>query len=237
MKTLVIVPGWGGSYETWAGFIALARERFEVVCIDLPGFGGVPAPETVWGVTDYANYLAQKIRELGKPANEVVLLAHSFGGQVSVRMLGEGASGVGRVVFTAPAVFRRKPGIKQIVFGRIAKIGKVFFSLPGLSRFERVSKKVLYRMADSPDYNNTSGMMRQIFQTVTREDVSDLLSHISIPTLIVWGARDRYVPVDDGRKMTEKIPGARLEIIPDATHGIHLSHTQKLLDLVTEFSQ
>ena len=48
--------------------------------------------------------------------------------------------------------------------------------------------------------------------------VGDKLSQIRVPTVVLWAARDAFMPVDEGRKTAERIPGARFEIIPDAGH-------------------
>jgi pimeloyl-ACP methyl ester carboxylesterase len=181
--------------------------------------------------------LKKEIQKIGKGPAEIILLAHSFGGQVSAKMLAENPGIVGKVVFTAPAVFRMKASIRRFLFGTIAKVGKFTLGLPPLSRFETLGKKVLYRMADSPDYGNTDGVQREIFKKVIHEDVSHFLSDIKIPTLLVWGNRDRYVPVSRAKRMQRLMPQATLEIIPKATHGIHLSHSERLLDLITRFSQ
>jgi pimeloyl-ACP methyl ester carboxylesterase len=48
--------------------------------------------------------------------------------------------------------------------------------------------------------------------------VGDKLAGITIPTLMVWGANDEIMPVDQGREYAAKIPNAKLVIIPDCGH-------------------
>lgn len=234
-KTLVIIPGWGGSGETWGDFIKKASGVFEVVCIDLPCFGGVPCPVEAWGVSEYADYVFGKISALGKKPEEIILLGHSFGGQVAVRMLGEHPGTVGTLVLSGAAVFRMKASVRRLVFGTVAKAGKLALSVRPFSYFESMGKKMLYRVADSPDYLNTEGVEKEIFKKVIREDVSHYLPTIKTPTLLIWGNRDRYVPVSRGKRMLKKMPNARLEIIPKATHGIHLSHAERVIELIKNF--
>ena len=49
-----------------------------------------------------------------------------------------------------------------------------------------------------------------------------LLSRVNAPTLIVWGAEDRIIPPDAGRRIHEAIAGSRLEIIPQCGHMPHI---------------
>jgi hypothetical protein len=45
-----------------------------------------------------------------------------------------------------------------------------------------------------------------------------------MPTLIIWGRRDRIIPVDHARPAHEAMPGSRLELFDDAGHFPHLDN-------------
>ena len=45
-----------------------------------------------------------------------------------------------------------------------------------------------------------------------------LEDRIRVRTLVVWGAEDRLLPVSDGSRLAERIPGSRLVVLPDAGH-------------------
>ncbi len=235
-KTLVIIPGWGGSHETWAKFIELAKPHFEnVVCIDLPCFGGNPCPKTPWGVEQYAEYVKRKIEKL--PSKEIILLGHSFGGQVSSYLVAHNPTLCKKFILCAGAVFRPKRPIRRAFFWLVAKAGKLIFRLPIIEHIGVWAKKILYKSADSPDYSKTSGIQKQIFQKIIRQDLTPILPKISVPTLIVWGTFDKYVPLKDGKNAQKLIQNSQLEIILGAGHGIHLTHTEKLLQIIKNFVQ
>ena len=49
--SIIILPGWGGSHETWHDFVTLlAPQVSDVRVIDLPCFGTEPCPKEVWGI-------------------------------------------------------------------------------------------------------------------------------------------------------------------------------------------
>ncbi len=233
-KTLIIVPGWGGSHETWADFMNFARPHFkDVVCIDLPGFGGVACPQTVWGIEQYAEYVKRKIAKM--PVGEIVLLGHSFGGQVSAYLVAKNPQICEKYILVAGAVFRPSRPIRRAFFFIIAKFGKILFKIPIVEHFGVWAKKMLYRGADSPDYANTSGIKRDIFKKIIRQDLTEQLQKITTPTLIVWGNLDSYLPLKDARKAQTLIKNSKLEIIPGGTHGLHLHQKEKLLELIIKF--
>ena len=61
-KTIIILPGWGGTKETWQPFIERAKEHYNVECINLPCFGDEPCPEKVWGIEEYSHFVESKVK-------------------------------------------------------------------------------------------------------------------------------------------------------------------------------
>lgn len=235
-KTLIIIPGWGGSHETWAKFMDLARPHFkDVVCIDLPCFGGNACPKTVWGVEQYAEYVKRKLEKM--PSGERVILGHSFGGQVSAYLIANNPGICEKYILYAGAVFRPKRSVRRAFFWVIAKTGKILFRLPVIENIQVWAKRILYKTADSPDYVKTSGIQQEIFKKIIRQDLTTVLPKIKASTLIVWGTLDHYVPLKDGKKAQSLIAGSQLEVVVGAGHGIHLSHGERLLQIIESFVQ
>lgn len=231
--TLVILPGWGGSRETWKEFMERAQDDFQVVCVDLPCFGMEPCPDTVWGVEEYARFVVEKINAVSDAP--VVLLGHSFGGQIAAYIAAHYPERVKKLILSGAAVLRPKQYIRRALFFILAKCGKLFFKLPLIQRFDRLAKKILYRGADSPDYVETSGMKREIFRKIIRQDLRHLLSRISAPTLLIWGDRDSYVSLRAGKKLQKNIKGSILHVIKTGRHGLHLTHKEDMLSMIKAF--
>jgi pimeloyl-ACP methyl ester carboxylesterase len=62
------------------------------------------------------------------------------------------------------------------------------------------------------------------------------LSSIRIPTLVVWGAADRMIPLGHGEAYASGIPNAHLEVIEEAGHLPQLEAPDRLLGLVKKFA-
>jgi pimeloyl-ACP methyl ester carboxylesterase len=234
-KTLVILPGWGGSHETWKDFIALASTKFAVVCIDLPCFGDEPCPDKVWNVEDYATFVSQKINsELRTPNSELILLGHSFGGQVAVVLASKHPELIDKLILSGAAVIRPNKIFRRLLFGTIAKFGKLLFKLPFLEKFDVLARKILYKTADSPDYKATAGTKRNIYKKIIRNDLRKSLPDLKMPTLVTWGTRDNMTPIRHGTKIARLLPNSKMAVFPGG-HNLHNELTKEYLTVIEQF--
>ncbi|MBU0647074.1 alpha/beta hydrolase [Patescibacteria group bacterium] len=174
VKQLLILPGWDGTKKTWQDFINIAQKDYQVICLELPCFGNEPCPNKIWGIEDYANFVSKKIKELN--LIEPILLGHSFGGQVAAYLAINNPKLISKLILSGPALSRPSYGSKRFLFNCIAKFGKFFFHKE-FCQFATKAKKFLYRLADSPDYNNTSGIKREIFKKIIRQDITNLVTN------------------------------------------------------------
>lgn len=232
---LAILPGWGGSRASWGDFANRASEAFDVQIIELPCFGDEPCPKDVWGIVEYADFVKKKLESIEKEGRALVLLGHSFGGQVAIQLLSAYPNACDKLILSGAAIYRKKNHLKRAIFWPIAKCGTLLTRIPGLKNLAPTLRKVLYKAADSPDYDKTSGTQRDIFRKVIREDISSELPNIRQETCIVWGNKDTYTPLRFGKKIHTQIPNSRLVVIPGGTHGLHIKKQQELLRTITEF--
>ena len=232
-RQLLILPGWGGTRQSWNDFIYLAQKDFPTTCLALPCFGDELCPDQVWGVEDYADFVKQKIQNLNliKP----IILGHSFGGQIAAYLAATSPESLSRLILCGASAIRPKRNFKRFIFSLTAKTGKIFFRLPLLKNLTAPAQKFLYRLADSPDYSSTKGIEREIFKKIIRQDLTEELKKIKTPTLVVWGTLDSYVPLTSGKTIAALIPNSRLEIIPGGQHGLHLQMPEKLYGIVKNF--
>jgi pimeloyl-ACP methyl ester carboxylesterase len=70
-------------------------------------------------------------------------------------------------------------------------------------------------------------------QTINAADKLPVM--VETPTMIVWGGRDRLIPVRHGRQAHRAIPNSRLEIFPKAGHFLHLDEPRRFAGLLVDF--
>jgi pimeloyl-ACP methyl ester carboxylesterase len=77
--------------------------------------------------------------------------------------------------------------------------------------------------------------MKETFIKIIAEDLTSCLSLISVPTLIIWGEKDRITPLSDGYLMKEKIAQSELKIIPGQGHAFHHEAPEEIAREILQF--
>lgn len=235
-----ILHGWGGSAASWVKVQELLADKgFRVIVPDLPGFGKSDEPPSPWGVGDYADWFQSFIRAITKSYNRhletYLLLGHSFGGRVAIKLAAAHPPGLQKLVLVSAA------GIKKRVSPFVSLVAKTLdwlFSLPLLRRFKPPLRAFSYRyVLRRTGYLKAQGVMKEVFQKVVAEDLQPLLKQIMAPTLIVWGEKDKLTPLEDARLMRREIPHAQLEVLKDIGHAPNLQNPQLLTEKVLTFLQ
>jgi pimeloyl-ACP methyl ester carboxylesterase len=201
---VVALHGWGRTGTDFAGILT----GMDAVAINLPGFGVTPEPPSVWGTEEYADLVALALAETGP----VVIVGHSFGGRVAVRLASKYPQFVKGLVLTGVPLLRLTPAPKASLRFRLVR---------SLARSGLVSQKLLDKQRDkygSPDYRAAQGVMRGILVRVISENYRDSLSMIDAPTRMVWGENDTEAPTDAGLAASELITGAQFRSVPGAKH-------------------
>lgn len=221
--TLVCLHGWGGSA---ASFDPLKKElegtTITVLTPDLPGFGNEPEPHADWTVADYADWVETWIHSQPATHNsKLLLLGHSFGGQIACMLASRNNVHIDHLFFCAPAIIRRAPSRTQKLINAITGFGKALFAIPPLSFLFHGTKRLYYRLLGVHDYEQASPRMRRIMQTIIRENLLSLTQNVDTPTDLFWGEQDTYTPIADGKTIAKAMTHATLHTFPNVRHAVH----------------
>ena len=80
--TIVLLHGWGQNISMMEPIGKFYYDYFNILEIDLPGFGKSDEPSYVWSVFDYAKAINILIKKL--KIKEVIMIGHSFGGKIAL---------------------------------------------------------------------------------------------------------------------------------------------------------
>lgn len=233
---VLILHGWGSSSKSWKQVKQLLEnEGFSVFVPDLPGFGENALPDSPWSAKDYAQWLNQWTEE--HQLSKFSLIGHSFGGAVAALFATKYSNKVERLILVAPAIIRQKK-LKQRIFFFLSKIGGLIFSLSVLTIFRPLAQKLIYRLSGVQDYYKLilqdHPVLKETFKKIIREDLTQYLSNISIPTILIWGDRDYITPFSQAKIIAEKL-SCPIKTIPGRGHALNLEAPEELAEEIVKF--
>jgi pimeloyl-ACP methyl ester carboxylesterase len=227
---LLLVHGYGGAAWNWAELAPLLPGR-RLLIPDLPGHGAsapLPAAPTLAG---FADVLARLCEEEGLATVDVV--GHSLGGVVGLRLAERRPQLVRRLVLAAAA------GISSST-----RLSEVFITLVGVLRPARIAARRVDRVAGSPrlrrlvfggfEVANADALSERAVHgflraaelhtdalaaglALVRDDPRLDLGAVRCPVLVLWGGRDRQVPLEDAFEYARRLR-APLRVIADCGH-------------------
>ena len=231
---ILILHGWGGSSDSWLAVQRILAEKgYSVIVPDLPGFGKSTTAQEPWGVKEYNAFVLKLTEELD--LNNFFLVGHSFGGQIAVKFTVQYPEKINKLILCDSAAIRPKPGLKTRIIFFLARIGNAVFTPRHLARFKDIARNFFYIFLRNRDYVKANGVMKETIKKVLNEDLLEDLENIENKTLIVWGEKDKMVPLKYAYIFKEKINNSELEIIPKVGHSPHLETPEKLVDIVLKF--
>ncbi len=232
-KPMIFLHGWGGNIQSFDKLKPYFTKKYKVYILDLPGFGGSKEPFEPWDVSKYKDFVIDFADIFN--IKKFIVLGHSFGGRVSIKLASENPDKLYAMVLLASAGIKPKYSLWKKFLYCLSKAGKKVFELPLISKVKRYARKFLYKLAGSRDYLEVSGVMKKTFQSVIKEDLKPLLRTIKTKTFLGWGKKDNKTPISDGITMHKEIRASQLFVLDDARHGIHKQEPGVLSERILEF--
>lgn len=253
---LLLIHGIGDSSEAWREVIPMLARNHLVIAPDLLGHGTSDKPRADYSVAAYANGMRDLLTVLG--IDRVTLVGHSLGGGVALQFAYQYPARVDRLVLVSSG----GAGRSVTPFLRAASIPGSHLALAGLrapfaGAAVRAAFEVLRRLDTGigidavdamrvisalPDRTARAAFVRTLRsavdwkgQVVTMLDRAYLAR--TMPTMIVWGAKDSVLPVGHARRVHNAMPGSRLEIFANAAHFPFRTDPRRFVDLIEEFCE
>jgi non-heme chloroperoxidase len=242
-KPVVLSHGWPLDADAWdAQMLFLVQNGYRVVAHDRRGHGRSGQSASGNDVDTYADDLATVINALDLKG--ATLVGHSMGGGEVARYIGRhGTSRVAKVVLISAVVplmlksDSNPDGLPESAFDGIRKSltgnrSVVFknLALPFYG-FNRPNAKVEQGTIDEFWREAMAGSILAQYQCVKQFEVdyTEDLKKIDVPTLVLHGDDDQFVPVNVAGKMTAKIvKNATLKIYPGGPHGMCTTDADKV---------
>ena len=201
----VLLHGIGMSHRYYRKLQALLAVHGDTLAIDLPGFGGTPAPDRQLSVADYAVHAAAVFEKMG--AGRAVVVGHSMGTQFATELALQRPDLVSHVVLLGPVVDPERRTVLQ---------QSLSLGLDALVE-SPVGNAIVFS-----DYAR-SGMRWYLTElpVMMTYDLQARLALVSQPVLVIRGSRDPVARRAWCHKLTATAPNGRFLEIPGKPHIVH----------------
>lgn len=229
---VVCLHYFAGSGLEWDAVAARLAGEYHCVAPDLRGHGDSAALPDAYAVADGADDVAGVVAALG--ITDYALVGHSMGGKLALALAARRPPGLRALVLVAPSPPTPEP-IPD------AERARLLASHGDRRAAEETADAIVARpLPPAPrarvvadNLRTSPAAWRAWLARGSREDVSALASHITVPTLVVAGTADRTIPEALlAREVVPRVAGARLAVVPGAGHLVPLEAPEALAGLV-----
>jgi pimeloyl-ACP methyl ester carboxylesterase len=219
----------------WSDFLDQLARDFTVYAPEHPGTseGDPDAIKPLDDFWDLVLYHYELFDKLGLEAPAVV--GHSFGGMVAAELAATNPKRVGKLVLIDPlGLWRDDAPIKNYMVAPQADLDPLFFH-----DRNHPARKLIFMNLEEPDsiirVTWALGCTGKFIWPIPERGLRKRAHRIAAPTLVVWGKEDgltKPIYAEDFKKI---IPGARVELVPDAGHMAPFEQPAKVAGLVRDF--
>lgn len=243
---IVLIHGTSASLHTWDGWVQHLSGQRRVIRFDLPAFGLTgPHPENDYSIAAYVRLVVAVADKLG--VKKFVLAGNSLGGQVAWSTAAAHPERVARLVLIDAAgyafqstsvpigfLIARMPGVR-VLMERVLPRGVVDSSVRNVyGDPSKVTPELVDRYYDlTLRAGNRKALAYRMDQKLSGDEAA--IKNLKIPTLILWGAKDRLIPMDSAQRFAADIQGSKLVVFDALGHVPHEEDAVKTVDVFKAF--
>jgi pimeloyl-ACP methyl ester carboxylesterase len=247
-EPLLLVHGLGGAAANWLALAPLLLATRRLLVPELPGHGGSSALPAAPSLNAYADRLGIVLEQEGIASAGVV--GHSLGGAIALRLSIRRPDAVSALVLAGAAGIssRRRNARYALTITSIVKPGRRL--APHRRRIARSNtlKRVVFGRWGASDPPALPTELAEAFlsgparhtdtvsaaQALVRDDPRADLDRVRCPSLVLWGARDHQLPVEDAFDYARRLR-ARLRVIADCGHLLIGERPEACADAIEDF--
>ncbi|MGD0765442.1 MAG: alpha/beta hydrolase [Dehalococcoidia bacterium] len=243
--TILLIHGLNGSTFSFRHLAPLLADGYRVLALDLMGFGySERPPHAEYSLVAQAHLVNGFLDALG--IEKAVVLGHSLGGAVAMHLAVMFPERVGRLILVDSASdSETRRGLRSARLARPLLPVVAPFTIQN-PRFRRMSlRSGVYDPAlITPEVmegymtpTRIRGHLRSLGNLMVdrRRDPALDPAAITQPTLIIWGAADRWLPAKHGERLQALIPGSRLVTIEKAGHLVLEEQSEESARVIRDF--
>jgi 3-oxoadipate enol-lactonase len=242
---LLLIPGLGATRVVFDPLMPLLTPHFQVAVYDQRGVGASAPSAGPYTTAELGDDSAAVLD--GLAIEQAAVLGASFGGMVAQQVAVRHQHRVSALLLAAtgpgPAHLVREPdaAATEALLGRGARTPEDAYRIACTVLYSRTFQEehadfIEQQVRDRARRPVAAGAFQAQLEASRDHDVWDELPAIVAPTLVLHGSEDEVMPLANARLVSERIPGARLEVFDGAGHLFFHEQPQRTADSVSAFA-
>jgi non-heme chloroperoxidase len=235
---MLLLHGFAGSWRSFQELLPLLPETIHAFAPTQRGHGEASHPDTGYAPQDFASDMQAFLDALDLRA--AVIVGHSMGASIALRFAADyPAQTLGLVSISARARMKDRPGLKELWETKISKLED-----PADRNFIRSFVESTFDSSIRDDTRDAlfqdslkvpAKVWRQAFRTALQADLLRGIDNISVPTLLIWGAKDKSISRADQDAIAGRIAGSQRIVYPGIGHSPHIEAPNRLAGDLIDF--
>ncbi len=216
--SVICLHGWGGCTDSFLGLARALADKYSVILVDFNGFGRSSEPERPYTLDDYVLSLLEIVRHY--KLESFSLVCHSFGGRVGIKFCYKFGYLVDKLILVDSA------GMKP------RRTPKYYYAI---YKHKLLNLLKIKHEAGSSDYKKLSPVMKKTFVSIVNEHLECCAEYLKVPTLLIWGNKDKETPVYMGKRLLRLIKGSEMVLFTGCGHFSYLERHSVFVTVVRAF--
>ncbi len=244
---IVLLHGTSASLHTWEGWVAALKDQRRVITFDLPGFGLTgPHPQNDYSMAAYTRFVIATLDTIG--VQRFVIGGNSLGGGIAWQVADALPQRAQQLILVDASGYPLQAQSVPIGF-RIAAIPQLAWLMRNVTPRVLVAESVRNVYGDPARVSDAlidryyeltlrSGNRDALGKRFAQADWgagSERIKTLKLPTLILWGGKDRLIPPGHARQFERDIAGSRVVMFDDLGHVPHEEDSARTVIEVKKF--
>jgi branched-chain amino acid transport system permease protein len=231
-SSLVFVHGNWASWRWFKPVMELSYKKFNMIAVDLPGFGASDKPKRPISIENYANELIEFLKKIRKNGEKFVLVGHSLGAAVIIKAASKESELVERIVLVAPSPVKgyRTPEesypVLKLYQHSFSMIKKLIDSVVSDKKLSKSLTIDAVRMDPRGFTENPKALT---------EDLSDDAKNIKIPVLLIYGDKDPLITFKEFSETESSFENCSKVVWRGHGHCIQIENPERFLKDIEKF--
>lgn len=239
---VLLLHGIGASFFVWRKIIPDLQKKYKVTALDILGFGKSDKPESfAYDLDSQCTMISEFIKKMG--IQKCIVIGSSMGGMIALRLNETQPLIFYKTILISPAY---DPNLVPVSLNKVSFLSPIFSPLVNeqfvrqvlkrvYSNHELISPEIVQAYLEPYSDGQAISSFVKSFALIKDPRVLADLTLVTTPTLVLWGEKDKIIPIKYAHKLKKIMKTAQLLIHPKAGHHTHEECPSWTLEKIHQF--